>query len=170
VQDDSLRLRLFFWDSANLALDEGLSIICSAAERPAAGQPYGDTLAHADTFTETNIGSEIAPIYAYEGDLELNTAEMDAALASKATLTLDIDIEIQQGPDTARTTYRFSAQVIRQVYDGSALPTPVAIADFRMVNGLPYWQFPDATWRRLVPSFDAQNMPVFTPSAPLQET
>lgn len=76
----------------------------------------------------------------YEGELNLDTAEMAAAmetLSKSATkLSAVIDVEIRNTTNSKRVTYRMTLDINRQVYsDTSALAGPIATAYLASPDG-----------------------------------
>lgn len=110
--------------TARLAAGSELVIAAKAAANLGATSLLFSALAFAERNTEVdNSGA-----WYYEAELELNTTDLNtaiAALSSTATsLALKVDIEIQNADNSERITYQFDAAAIRQVYAGEASPVP----------------------------------------------
>lgn len=79
------------------------------------------TLFYQDSFTEVVDGADTY----YQGSLSLAGSEIVTAIANASTLAAVVDLEVQNGDNTARITYRFEVTINAQVYKGTeSTPTP----------------------------------------------
>ena len=131
ISGDRFLLRLWFrvpaatgQSSGPAQLPSGFNLVLAAKAAPAEGEKIADlpTLFYADGFSEVGADDELH----YESMLDLNTAELAAALASASSVAVWIDVEVQQSGNTERATFRIATTVYRQVYEDQAQPTPGA--------------------------------------------
>ena len=76
----------------------------------------------ATPFAKSGSGDNVC----YEGALDLNTVEIIAAWAAAGeadSLSLYVDIEVENADNSKRSTFQFAATLYRQVYAGEADPT-----------------------------------------------
>ena len=71
-------------------------------------------------FAETGTGDDLR----YQAVLDLNTAELAAALTTAKSCTARINIEIETAGNARRLSYQFDVTVQKQTYGGEAAPTP----------------------------------------------
>lgn len=86
----------------------------------------GSLLFAATGFSASGAGTDAS---CYAGTIDLSTAEIEAALTSTAygsAIPLYVDIEVRNAGDTERLTFRISANLYKQVYDGSSAATSIA--------------------------------------------
>lgn len=126
MQGDVLTLRLFFRevlsgefaDSTATTIATG-DVITLAAKKDV---DQTDLLFSASSFT---AGTDTTYGAYYAATLDLTTAELEAALdAAEDTLTVPVDIEVQNAANTRRSTFRFTVDVVQQVYAGETDPAP----------------------------------------------
>ncbi|PTY03890.1 hypothetical protein DB346_03040 [Verrucomicrobia bacterium LW23] len=131
VQADQFILRVWYRRKTavvsaatqSLDLGDGWNLVVSGKIDAQLG---GETLYfETDTFAEVVEGTETY----YEGEINLNTTELQAvfaALPSSTTLVpMHVDIEVQDSGNTRRITHQFELDVARQIYKGTeSSPTP----------------------------------------------
>ena len=121
MQADAFTIRLYFRERAGLSattsveLGSGDEIVLAGKASLAAT----DLLFSVTSWTKVTSGSEVY----YQGTLDLNTTELETAMTSTSVTAL-VDVEVQNADNTRRLSYRFSATVAKQVYDGESDPTP----------------------------------------------
>lgn len=138
VQGDKFRLELYFRAPANSPLNAS-----SAQQLPAgsvvmlAGKlttelDAAPALFSAGPFSEAGAGDTLC----YAADLDMATVELTAAFAAAAetSLTVRVDVEVQNSDNSDRLTYQFDVTVKQQAYgpgttSGSGAPTYVTAAE-----------------------------------------
>jgi hypothetical protein len=133
ISGDAFALRLWFRQltslgsaSTSVTLEAGSQIVLAAKISLTA-----ETLLFtAGSFSAGVSGTDVY----YEAACDLNTAELDAAMGAESSLSVYIDVEVQNAANTRRITWRFSLTITRQVYEGTeSVPSsnllPVAIND-----------------------------------------
>ncbi|MCX6996520.1 MAG: hypothetical protein NTV49_05420 [Kiritimatiellaeota bacterium] len=60
----------------------------------------------------------------YQAVLDLNTAEIVAALGSAKSMTARVNVEVETAGNAQRLTYQFDVTIQAQAYGGEAAPTP----------------------------------------------
>lgn len=147
VVGDHLTLRLAFVSFSSgvmsrVEVPAGAAIVFAAKSK--ADLVTGDVLFAAADFTASGTGETLL----YEAQLDLNTAELVAALTT-ASLDVRCDVEVQNADNSRRITLQFDAVARLQVYDdGAALPLPVdAPRAFRIDDGeLQLWNPDQSKW------------------------
>lgn len=121
VQRDTVVWRLFFRRaSANHRLSPGTQIAVGARTQDFATALFAAVAQAGDV--EVNLGTEQAPIWAYEIESDLNTTEVNDALASTASIEAVADIELSAAGSTP-TSFRFRPTILKEAYTGEP-PTP----------------------------------------------
>lgn len=126
VSGDACPLRVFLWSSVggeNLRLPSGHQIKVFGVGDAAGELGTEDTLFESTGFTEVNIGTEEAPIWAYDIDLSLATEELEDALDGEKQITARVDIELAVSGGTSPKSARMYPKILRQAYTGNT-PTP----------------------------------------------
>ena len=118
--------------SAALALQTGATVVVS-------GKPLKSLSDAVPLFAATSFVSDgSTDDQGYLGTLDLNTSEIAAAMtaltAGKKYLDIEVDIEVRDAGNTERVTYRISAQLYRQAYDGGTAPSPVTLPPLIMTD------------------------------------
>ncbi len=133
VQADTFPLRLVFVQETGnssdpleiVQLEPGSVIVFSGKLASALGG--GTLLYYADAFEES---VDADGKYFYTGALNTNTAETRAAFealaATKSTLSVINEVEIQNADNTARTSFQHAGILRRQVYNGEGTPAAAA--------------------------------------------
>jgi hypothetical protein len=125
VQGDRLTLSLFFRSIA----DAVTTTVSDAVELPAGaavvvgGAVKGDLdagtlLFYASAFSLQGSGDDAR----YDATLDLDTAEVEDALAESDSVEIRIDVEVQDAGNAERLTYQFDAVLYRQVYAAQQPP------------------------------------------------
>lgn len=151
IQGDHLTLRLHFcrFSSAGLEivdLPSGSAIVFAGRARDAIES--GDILFAADTFTVSGTGDDLL----YSAELDLNTAELDAAIGTDAQLIVRCDVEVQNADNSRRMTLQFDATVRHEVYsEGAAVPITVAVdRAYRIADGeFQLWNPDQSKWHSI---------------------
>jgi hypothetical protein len=129
IAGDTFDLQLWFRSraasplSASTAaeLTTGDSIVVSG--KPTSGMADADPLFTAEAFEKATDGDDIY----YQASCNLNTAEVQAAMAalSSNSLPITIDIEVEGENNEDRLSFQFAASLKRQAYDGAGAPAPI---------------------------------------------
>lgn len=101
-----------------------------------AGRTTSGSLLFASTgFAASGAGTEAS---CYAGTIDLATAEIEEALTSAAygsAIAVYVDIEVRNAGNTERLTFRISANLYKQVYDGSSSATSIAFGTLTAPDG-----------------------------------
>lgn len=123
VAGDYVCFRLYFWSSAralNLRLSGTYQIVIAGA----AQDDEGTILFEGDSFVEVNVGSEEAPVWAYDLEVSLDTQAMASAIGEESPLVAETDIEVSTATAENPMTIRIRPTILAQVYVGGTPPDP----------------------------------------------
>jgi hypothetical protein len=136
MSGDKCPLKVFFRQRAT---DNGASTFLdlpAGSTLVVAGRTVTGSLLFASTgFTASGAGTDAS---CYAGTIDLSTEEIQTALVSTnygSALSIFIDIEIRNAGDTERLTFRTSARLYKQVYDGSSSVTSIAYGTMTAPDG-----------------------------------
>lgn len=126
TQADTFLLRIYLRSTGQLgeastsqALPAGSAIVLGAKET-VNNEVQTTLLFSATSFTEVVDGDDTY----YEAELDLNTTPLNDLFGSKGTVTVQVDVEIQDAGNTRRLTLRFPVTIGKQAYANESSPTP----------------------------------------------
>jgi hypothetical protein len=126
IEGDDFPLKLLFRQRATdggastpITLEAGSHIIYAGKAR--GGQDATVPLFATTSFTVDGTSDDLG----YLGIVDLNTTELHTALYGKASIDVEIDVEVQNADNTQRISFRITATVKRESYKDGDLPTPV---------------------------------------------
>lgn len=118
VSGDKFYLRLWFrtkgslgGTSSSYTLQTGSAIVVAGKSDLTAT----DALFSATGFTQQTSGSDVY----YEALLDLNTAQLATALTSVGSVSVYLDIEVQNSDNSRRLTWRNAITITKQAYAGT---------------------------------------------------
>jgi len=116
VQRDTVVWRLFFRRASAVVRLSSSEQIAIGARTPDFATTLFSAVATAGE-VEVNLGTEQAPIWAYDVESDLNTTEINDALAATASIEAVADIELSAAGDTP-TSFRFKPRILKDAYTG----------------------------------------------------
>jgi len=123
IRGDKFALNLYFrqyssgaWGGVELSATDEIAFVGKLSSE----LDDGDSLFSATSFSKVGSGADAY----YTATLDLNTAELAAALTGVDPLDITVDCEIQNAVNSERATLQFAATVAEQGYAGSeGVPT-----------------------------------------------
>lgn len=124
VSGDACPIRIFLWKNStaeNQRLPSGYQVHVFGQADSDAGTE--ETLFESTAFAEINLGTEEAPLWAYDVELSLATTELEDALGGEKDMTARVDVELAVAGGARPKTGRLYPRILRQAYSGNT-PTP----------------------------------------------
>ncbi len=122
VSGDKFYLRLWFRTKGTLGGTSTSYTLQAGSALVAAGKSdltATDVLFSATGFVEQTSGTEVY----YEAILDLNTTQLATALTSVGSVSVYLDVEVQNSDNSRRLTWRNTITVTKQAYSGTEVAT-----------------------------------------------